>query len=510
MRVKTLMILAGVAGLTIQPGFAANWMPIASNGSERIEIDQTRIARVGNGRMLAWSRLIFGRELQIGDSPLSYSAVEALNRYDCTSRRFATVKRIYLSGGKGVRQESVDSPVEMQAAPDSIDDKLLKEACKQIKPADIAETAEAEAVALEILPRPIAEAPPKAMYADMRSSRDTRPGGIYKVEATPPAKIGLPSKEQLAAMAAAEKSAAPAPAHGAPPAAAEKHATPAEAHAAPSPAAAHAPAPALPGRVSSSALKADTYTSYIRSAARTSRKKPAADTTAVPNEAAHIHWSYEGEGAPANWAKLQPSYATCASGKRQSPIDIRDGIRVDLETIKFDYQISMFRIVDNGHTIQVNVGSGSSISLMGRQFELLQLHFHRPSEERVNGKAYDMVIHMVHKDLDNHLAVIAVLLEKGSEHPVVQTLWNNLPLEVNQDLAPTVPIDLNHLLPENRNYWTYMGSLTTPPCTENVLWIVFKQPVQISPEQLAIFSRLYRNNARPIQAGNSRIVKESR
>ncbi|MBI5923088.1 MAG: carbonic anhydrase family protein [Betaproteobacteria bacterium] len=448
--------------------------------------------------MLAWSRLIFGREVQIGDSSLSYSAVEALNRYDCTSRRFATVKRIYLSGTKGVKQESVDSPVEIQAAPDSIDDKLLKEACKQIKPVEIAETAEAETVTNEILPRPIAEAPPKAMYADMRSSRDTRPAAIYPVEATPPAKIGLPSKEQLAAMAAAEKSPTPAPAHGAPPA--EKPATPAAAHAAPS----------LPARASNSALKADTYTSYIRNTARTSRKKPAAETTAAANEAAHIHWSYEGDGAPANWAKLQPNYATCASGKRQSPIDIRDGIRVDLETIKFDYQISMFRIIDNGHTIQVNVGNGSSISLMGRQFELAQLHFHRPSEERVNGKAYDMVIHLVHKDMDNHLAVIAVLLEKGSEHPVIQTLWNNLPLEVNQDIAPTVPIDLNHLLPENRNYWTYMGSLTTPPCTEDVLWIVFKQPVQVSPEQLSIFSRLYRNNARPIQASNGRIVKESR
>lgn len=510
MRVKTWMILAGVAGLTMQPGFAANWMPIASNGSERIEIDQTRIARVGNGRMLAWSRLVFGREVPIGDSALNYSAVEALNRYDCNGRRFATIKRIYLSGGKGVKQESVDNPVEMQAAPSSVDDKLLKEACKQIKPAEIADAAEAEAATPEILPRPVAEAPPKAMYADMRSSRDTRPGGVYKVEATPPPKIGLPSKEQLAAMAAAEKSATPAPAHGAPAAAAEKPPTPAAAHAAPPAATAHAPALPLPARASNSALKADTYTSYIRSTTRSSRKKPAAETTAVPNEAAHIHWSYEGEGAPANWAKLQPNFATCATGKRQSPIDIRDGIRVDLETIKFDYQISMFRIIDNGHTVQVNVGSGSSIGLMGRQFELIQLHFHRPSEERVNGKAYDMVIHLVHKDMDNRLAVIAVLLEKGSEHPVIQTLWNNLPLEVNQDVVPTVPIDLNQLLPEHRNYWTYMGSLTTPPCTEDVLWIVFKQPVQISPEQLAIFSRLYRNNARPIQAGNSRIIKESR
>lgn len=484
MRIKILVILTGLAAFAAQSGLAANWQQIASNGSERVEIDKTRIAKVSNGKMLAWSRLVLGRELQIGDSPLNYTAVEALNRYDCANRRFATVKRIYLYGGKGVRQESVDSPVEMQAAPDTVDDKLLNEACKLSTIGVLPAAAETDPAENIVVAKPVAEAPPKAMYADMRSARETRPAAIYPVEATPPAKIGLPSKEQMAAMAAAEKAPPAAAAHSAPPVI----------------------APARPATAS----KADTYT-YIRSATRTPRKKAApVDTTAHANEAAHIHWSYEGDGAPANWGKLQPNYATCASGKRQSPIDIRDGIRVDLETIKFDYQTSLFRIIDNGHTIQVNVGTGSNISLMGRQFELVQLHFHRPSEERVNGKAYDMVVHLVHKDMDNHLAVIAVLLEKGSEHPAIQMLWNNLPLEVNQDIAPNVPVDLNQLLPENRSYWTYMGSLTTPPCTEDVLWIVFKQPVQISPEQLAIFSRLYRNNARPVQSGNSRIIKESR
>ncbi|MBI3523092.1 MAG: carbonic anhydrase family protein, partial [Betaproteobacteria bacterium] len=264
------------------------------------------------------------------------------------------------------------------------------------------------------------------------------------------------------------------------------------------------PAPAVrtpPGRA-----HLDTYT-YMR-AAHPTRKKPA--PMAEAPMAPPVHWSYAGEGGPANWAKLRPDYATCGSGQRQSPIDIRDGIRVDLEPIKFDYKPTQFRIVDNGHTVQVNVGAGSTISVMGRQFELVQLHFHRPAEERINGKAYDMVVHLVHKDLDNHLAVIAVLLESGSENPVIQTFWNNLPLEVGQDVVPSVAVNLNGLLPENRNYWTYMGSLTTPPCTEDVLWMVLKQPVQVSPEQIAIFSRLYRNNARPIQPGNNRLIKESR
>ena len=159
---------------------------------------------------------------------------------------------------------------------------------------------------------------------------------------------------------------------------------------------------------------------------------------------------------------------------------------------------------------QVNVGEGSTMTVMGRTYQLLQFHFHRPSEERINGKTFDMVIHLVHQDEEGKLAVVAVMLDRGNENPLIQTLWNNMPLEVNQDVTPSVAIDLNSLLPENRAYYTYMGSLTTPPCTENVLWIVFKQPMPVSADQVAIFSRLYKNNARPIQPSNNRLVKENR
>ncbi|MRR51540.1 MAG: carbonic anhydrase family protein, partial [Rhodocyclaceae bacterium] len=208
----------------------------------------------------------------------------------------------------------------------------------------------------------------------------------------------------------------------------------------------------------------------------------------------HIHWAYEGEGAPANWGKLQSDYATCATGTRQSPIDIREGIKVDLETIKFNYKPTQFVVVDNGHTIQVNVGEGSSITVTGKEYHLVQFHFHRPSEERINGKAFDMVIHLVHKDYDGNLAVVAVLLEKGSEHPVIQSIWNYMPLEKGMAVdPPNVAIDPLRLLPENRAYYTYMGSLTTPPCTENVLWMVFKPPGQVSPEQIGVFARRCRH-----------------
>ena len=224
----------------------------------------------------------------------------------------------------------------------------------------------------------------------------------------------------------------------------------------------------------------------------------------------HIHWSYEGEGGPENWAKLDPKNQACAVGQRQSPIDIREGIKVDLEPVQFDYRPSAFRIIDNGHTVQINVGD-SSITLTGKTYELVQFHFHRPSEEKVNGRNFDMVAHLVHKADDGSLAVVAVLMERGDENPFIQTLWNNMPLEKNVSVSPPAPIiNPNSLLPANRNYYTYMGSLTTPPCTEGVLWLVMKQPVQVSQDQIAIFSRLYRNNARPIQPAASRLIKEGR
>jgi len=206
---------------------------------------------------------------------------------------------------------------------------------------------------------------------------------------------------------------------------------------------------------------------------------------------------------------MKPEFSKCTNGTRQSPIDIRDGIKVELDPVRFDYKPSGFRVVDDGHTVQVNVGAGNSIEVLGRRYELLQFHFHRPSEERVNGKQFDMVVHLVHKDLEGRLAVVAVLLDRGAAQGVVQSVWNNLPLEKGDEVPARTTLNLNDLLPPERSYFTYMGSLTTPPCSEGVLWMVMKQPVPISAEQIGIFARLYPMNARPIQSASGRLIKES-
>ncbi|HEX5357223.1 MAG TPA: carbonic anhydrase family protein [Aquabacterium sp.] len=228
-----------------------------------------------------------------------------------------------------------------------------------------------------------------------------------------------------------------------------------------------------------------------------------------PNPNGHdVHWAYSGDTGPESWGRLKPEFQQCMLGKRQSPIDIREGIPVQLDPIQFDYRPSNFRVIDNGHTVQVNVEPGNGITVMGRRYELLQFHFHRPSEERINGRQYEMVAHLVHKDMDGKLAVVAVLMDQGKAHPVVQQVWNNLPLEKNSEQGALSQIDLSQLLPEQRQYYTYMGSLTTPPCSEGVLWMVMKQPAGISREQIGVFSKLYPMNARPVQSAAGRLIKD--
>lgn len=272
---------------------------------------------------------------------------------------------------------------------------------------------------------------------------------------------------------------------------------------------ARSPAPATPAAATATAVspggapEPGIHWSEPRRAANAAAKPPA------PPKKKADHWSYHGDGGPEHWGAMKSEYALCSNGKRQSPIDIRDQISVQLDPVQFDYRASNFRVIDNGHTVQVNVASGNSIEVMGRRYELQQFHFHRPSEERINGRQFDMVVHLVHKDLEGKLAVVAVLLDRGSAQPVVQQVWNNLPLEKGEELAARSTLDLNELLPADRGYFTYMGSLTTPPCSEGVLWMVMKNPVSIAPQQIDIFSRLYPMNARPVQASAGRMIKGS-
>ena len=224
------------------------------------------------------------------------------------------------------------------------------------------------------------------------------------------------------------------------------------------------------------------------------------------------HWGYGGANGPEHWGSLDKDFATCQTGRQQSPIDIRAPKLADLRPIQFAYRATPLQIINNGHTIQIDYAPGSSMTVGGRRYELKQFHFHHPSEEKINGKGYAMVAHLVHAAADGSVAVVAVLLDAGgAANPLMSRIWQHLPArEGPEQKLDGVQIDVTGLLPADRGYYTFAGSLTTPPCTENVTWFVLKTPEPISQEQADAFGRIYPLNTRPTQPLNGRDVQVSK
>ena len=221
-------------------------------------------------------------------------------------------------------------------------------------------------------------------------------------------------------------------------------------------------------------------------------------------------WDYGSKHGPQHWGDLKSEFATCSTGHRQSPIDIQKAEKAALSPIVFDYKASSLRIVDNGHTIMASYDAGSSIRVGDVEYQLKQFHFHHPSEEKIHGKVYDMVAHLVHADAGGHLAVVAVLLEHGKDNALIRELFKHIPKEKGKEAhLDSVQINVADLLPKDRGYYTFEGSLTTPPCSEGVTWFVLKQPVSISAGELSEFSKVYPHNARPTQPLQGRVVRET-
>lgn len=240
-------------------------------------------------------------------------------------------------------------------------------------------------------------------------------------------------------------------------------------------------------------------------------KTMAAPAAAAAEAHAEVHWGYEGENGPAQWGQLKPEFNVCAIGKRQSPINIDEAqtLQGPAEPISFSYSGSNATVVNNGHTVQVDVQGDNFITVRGVSYRLLQFHFHTPSEEQVNSTRYPMVAHLVHKNDEGQLAVVGILLDAGLPNTLIDKVWTYMPLDAGDRVRmPRESLNLNELLPSDQRYYQYIGSLTTPPCTEGVLWLVMKQPVQISRNQLRLFRQLYPFNARPVQPVNGRPVRE--
>jgi len=406
---------------------SANWQLVVSEPGKRVEIDRSSILADPAGISMARARIVLDKPIVDPKTSASYRIIEVVNRYNCSERSLATLKRSYFKDeGDLLRQEDVRSPYDIPVRSGTPDDKMLREVC-----------------------RPKTESEAVAVAAKTVEAANEAAGELRKINE---ALVAKEVKKDLQ-------------------------------------------------RLSTRARTALSGSGGAPTSGGAKRTAPLVST---------LDWSYDGSGGPENWGKLKPEYAACASGHRQSPIDLRDGIAVDLEPIQFSYRPSSFRVVDTGRTLQTTV-YGGGFGLLGKNYELIRVLFHRPAEFTVAGKNFDMDAQLVHKSEDGKLAIVTVLLEKGTENPVIQTMLNNLPLEKGSDVVPpTQTLDMNRLLPDNRRYFTFMGSLTTPPCTEEVQWLVFKQPQQLSPEQLSILQRLYPPNARPVQPTLGRIIKESR
>lgn len=229
----------------------------------------------------------------------------------------------------------------------------------------------------------------------------------------------------------------------------------------------------------------------------------------LANAQEHAHWSYRGKTGPGQWAQLEGGNAMCAVGKSQSPVDIETGkaAAAASQPLKFDYVAAQAVVVNNGHTIQVEPANAGTVTIDGVAYKLAQFHLHTPSEERIDGKAYPLVAHLVHKSDVGKLAVVAVLFQRGQTNKTLQPVLSNLPPRAGGKLTLAGPIDVGDLLPASHASYRFMGSLTTPPCTEDVRWIVLKTPVELSSSQLAAFRTLYPMNARPTQPLNGREVQ---
>jgi carbonic anhydrase len=221
------------------------------------------------------------------------------------------------------------------------------------------------------------------------------------------------------------------------------------------------------------------------------------------------HWSYSGGGGPSHWAELDTKNAACGDGKSQSPVNIRtqDVRRTPLPKLMFNYRPTPLHIIDNGHSVEVDVEPGSVLKFGDKSYQLVQFHFHHPSEELINGRRSDMVAHLVHRDTEGKLAVVAALFRTGQPNATVEALWSHLPKQKEQKADfKDVLINPAGLLPMDRSYFTYTGSLTTPPCSEGVRWVVLRSPSTLSKHEIAVFADLYPNDARPVQKLNGRQV----
>ncbi len=221
----------------------------------------------------------------------------------------------------------------------------------------------------------------------------------------------------------------------------------------------------------------------------------------------HPSWSYDGDTGPAHWGEINEHNSLCSGGVNQSPINIENTIEAELEDIKFNYKSEAIECLNNGHTVQVNFKKGNTITVEGRSFNLIQYHFHTPSENHIKGKSFPMEVHFVHADDKGNLAVVGVMFSKGDENKALAKIIDHLPTKSGETNRLTSTLLPSELLPKDEGYYRFNGSLTTPPCSESVRWYVMEDAVTVSKEQLKLMEKaMHAPNNRPLQPVNARPI----
>jgi len=219
-----------------------------------------------------------------------------------------------------------------------------------------------------------------------------------------------------------------------------------------------------------------------------------------------IHWSYSGEHGPEHWGELSEAFEACSDGVNQSPVDLADPVKADLGPIAPSYGGSAVAAINNGHTLQIEVGPGNSLDIDGQEFELLQFHLHSPSEHRIEGKSFPLEAHFVHQNGRGELAVLAVLFRDGPPHAGLAKIGETAPRQIGRSEPFDVSLADLGLVLTDRDYYRYSGSLTTPPCTEGVMWLVLKSTSHVARAQVEGFVQLIGKDAREPQPLNGRAI----
>jgi carbonic anhydrase len=482
---------------------ADNWEKITSDHGRTVEIDTSAIFDTDNAAKMSWKRTI------LNDSEakkVGYRSVRELNRYGCRGQTITTLKRIYLDSSDNiVREDTVADPQRLMIQDGSLEERVWSRACG-LPPASVsanrpktsksihrlADTANQAArtaappVKAEMKPPPPEAMPLPVVSADVKpvpqkasvtpASSDTMPIPMPSVPQTPAAPA-VPRPPNLPAAPPSQK-----------------------------------PLDLLPPPQRGPAVHP-----YILPAPLNPERKPASADTLVPQPAfsptSSEDWGYSGATGPESWGKMRPEWRVCAEGKRQSPVDFMAArpLKVDLDPVKFDYRPTNFVIIDSPHQLRIRISEHMGLEVRGQRYVLEGFTLHHPAETSIDGKAADMEAYFFHRGAKDRIAILTVQFKRGGQaNASLQTLLNNLPLERGDSHMPQTTLDMAALLPSSPAHFLYMGSLTTPPCTEGVLWVVMKEPMTISEEQHEIFSRLHENNARTPQPAFNRLILESR